>query len=149
MDAAPSTAGRWHHAIPILRVASLEASRAYYVNVLGFRVDWDAGGIASFSRDECCVFLCEGGQGHAGGWVWLGVGDVQVLWRELAARGALIRNPPTNYFWALEMQVTDPDGNVLRIGSDPLPGVPFGEFLDMHGQRWPTASATDDEGAHD
>jgi hypothetical protein len=27
--------------------------------------------------------------------------------------------PPTNFPWALEMQVKDPDGNVLRIGSEP------------------------------
>jgi hypothetical protein len=38
--------------------------------------------------------------------------------------------------WALEMQVEDLDGNVLRIGSDPRPGEPDGEWLDMHGRRW-------------
>ena len=27
--------------------------------------------------------------------------------------------PPTTFPWALEMQIEDPDGNVLRIGSDP------------------------------
>jgi hypothetical protein len=30
-----------------------------------------------------------------------------------------IRLPPTSYAWALEMQIEDPDGNVLRIGSEP------------------------------
>ncbi len=34
-------------------------------------------------------------------------------------RGVGIRLPPTNYSWALEMQVEDPDGNVLRLGSEP------------------------------
>lgn len=28
-------------------------------------------------------------------------------------------DPPTSYSWALEFQVEDPDGNVLRFGSDP------------------------------
>jgi hypothetical protein len=27
--------------------------------------------------------------------------------------------PPTRYTWALKMQIEDPDGNVLRMGSDP------------------------------
>ena len=34
-------------------------------------------------------------------------------------RGAPIRLPPTNFSWALEIQVEDPDGNVLRFGSEP------------------------------
>ena len=34
------------------------------------------------------------------------------------------------------MQVEDPDGNVLRIGSDPKKDVPVGEWLDMRGRRW-------------
>ena len=42
----------------------------------------------------------------------------------------------TNYEWAYEMQIADPDGNVLRIGSEPKPNEPFGEWLDMHGGRW-------------
>jgi catechol 2,3-dioxygenase-like lactoylglutathione lyase family enzyme len=131
-----SPGGRWHHAIPILRVASLSASDDYYVDVLGFKVDWNEGGIASLSRDDCCVFLTESEQGTPITWVWLGVSDVAALHDELRGRGARIRQPPTNHFWALEMQVEDLDGNVLRIGSDPLPGEPFGPFLDMHGRLW-------------
>jgi hypothetical protein len=34
------------------------------------------------------------------------------------------------------MQVEDLDGNVLRFGSEPRPGEPDGEWLDMHGRRW-------------
>jgi hypothetical protein len=34
------------------------------------------------------------------------------------------------------MQIEDFDGNVLRIGSDPRPGEPGGEWLDMYGRRW-------------
>jgi hypothetical protein len=37
---------------------------------------------------------------------------------------------------ALEMQVEDLDGNVLRLGSDPRAGEPEGEWLDTHGHRW-------------
>jgi len=27
--------------------------------------------------------------------------------------------PPQNYSWAYEFRVEDPDGNVLRVGSEP------------------------------
>src|SRR5205085_2150333 len=55
---------------------------------------------------------------------------------ELRAKGAKIRHPPTNYSWAGEMQVEDPDGNVLRLGSDRKEGLPHGPWYDMHGVRW-------------
>jgi len=48
---------------------------------------------------------------------------------------AKLRHAPTNYQWALEMQVEDLDGNVLRR-SDPKKDEPVGEWLDMNGNRW-------------
>ena len=45
--------------------------------------------------------------------------DVEKLHDDYKARGIKIRLPPTSYAWALEMQIEDPDGNVLRIGSEP------------------------------
>src|SRR5688572_27559934 len=105
---------------PILRVANLAASLTYYVDVLGFKIDWhDPGVIASVSRDHVSIFLCEGDQGHAGAWVWIGVSDLDALHTDIQQLGAIIRVPPTNYPWALEMHVEDPDGNVLRFGSEP------------------------------
>jgi catechol 2,3-dioxygenase-like lactoylglutathione lyase family enzyme len=127
----------WGAAAPIFRVADLAASVDYYVNVLGFTVDWnDPGTIASVSRDRCGIFLAEGDQGHAGGWAWVGVADVDVLYRELVARGARVRHPPQNYPWACEMQIADLDGNVLRLGSDAKPDQPVGTWRDMQGQIW-------------
>jgi predicted lactoylglutathione lyase len=122
---------------PIFPVANLEASVDHYVNVLGFKLDWQAPRIlASVSRDRCCIFLCEGDQGHPGTWVWIGLGDIEPLCKELLAKGAKLRHPPTNYEWAYEMQIEDPDGNVLRFGSDPKPDQPIGEWLDMNGVAW-------------
>lgn len=126
----------WGGPIPVFRVASAAASRNYYVNVLGFKVNWEYPDFISVSRDRCTVFLCEGDQGHPGVWVWIGVEDCAALHEELRAKGAKIRHPPTNYPWALEMQIEDPDGHVLRLGSDSIKGEPEGEWLDMHGQRW-------------
>lgn len=121
---------------PILRVENLQASLAYYVDILGFKVDWQEPGImASVSRGRGGVMLCEGDQGHPGGWVWIGVSDADQLFAEYSAMGAKVRQPPTNFPWACEMQVLDPDGNVLRMGSDSK-REPFGTWRDMTGQVW-------------
>ena len=126
---------------PVLRVSSVEASLDYYTRALGFRVnflypDSQAPDFASISRGHCCLFLCAGDQGNPGSWVWIDGVDVEKVYEEFRTSGAKIRNPPTNYEWALEMQVEDFDGNVLRIGSDPKKDQPIGDWLDMHGVRW-------------
>ena len=61
-----------------------------------------------------------GGQGQPGTWVWIGVEDVMPLHGEYVASGATILQGPTNYSWALEFRVEDPDGHVLRFGSESL-----------------------------
>ena len=51
--------------------------------------------------------------------MWLGVEDVEALHEEYLQSGATILHPPESHSWAYEMKVTDPDGHVLRFGSDP------------------------------
>jgi len=121
---------------PVLRVRDVAASRDYYVGCLGFQVNFEAADFISVSRGKCCLFLCEGDQGNPGSWVWIDGKDVDALYEEYKSSGAKIRHPPTNYSWALEMQVEDLDGNILRLGSDPRDGEPDGEWLDMYGRRW-------------
>lgn len=112
----------FHHASPILRVHDLEASIGYFCNTLGFSLDWqDPTQFASVSRGDANLMLSVGDQGNPPAWVWIGVGDTQALRDEYAAKGARIRMEPTNFPWALEMHVEDLDGNVLRLGSEPLP----------------------------
>ena len=64
--------------------------------------------------------MCRGtGREFSAAAVRVGVADAEKLHAEWAARGVKILPPPTNYPWALEMQGEDPDGNVLRLGSEP------------------------------
>jgi catechol 2,3-dioxygenase-like lactoylglutathione lyase family enzyme len=68
--------------VPILSVKHLPASVRYYTDVLGFRLDWgggDGSGMASVSRDGHAIMLCQGEQGQAGTWIWIGVEDVESL----------------------------------------------------------------------
>ena len=105
---------------PILRVENMQASLRFYVDLLGFQnAPWGSDDFTSVTRDRAGIYLCRGGQGRGGAWVWVGVEDAEKLHEELKARGVTIRLPPTNFPWALEMQIEDPDGNVLRLGSDP------------------------------
>jgi predicted enzyme related to lactoylglutathione lyase len=117
---------RFEHAEPILRVASVANSVGYYVDVLGFtNAEWGGDEFTRVSRDDAGIYLSEGTQGQAGTWVWIGVDDVAALYDEFVASGAAILEPPTNHSWAYEMKVVDPDGHVLRFGSDPRDDLPF------------------------
>ena len=113
--------------IPILNVKNFLASIDYYVNVLGFKKDWDWGDPPDFgcvSRDDYSIMLCEDGQGHPGTWLWMGVEDADEFYKEYRASGAIIRDEPVNYPWAYELRVEDLDGHVLRIGSGPKEDEP-------------------------
>lgn len=122
---------------PILRVSDLTAAVDYYTRILGFEAEWVEREImACVKRGRVRIFLVDGDQGNPGAWLYVGVEDADALHDEYRKSGAKIRNAPTNYSWAYEMQVEDLDGNVLRIGSDPKDDVPFGDWLDMRSVRW-------------
>jgi predicted lactoylglutathione lyase len=107
---------------PILRVNSVAASIRFYVDVLGFKVNWggeDDSTFASISCDGRSIMLAQGEQGQPGTWMWIGVEDIEPLFAEYKAKGVKFREPPTNYPWAYEMKIEDPDGHVLRFGSEP------------------------------
>jgi len=105
---------------PILRVADMQASLRFYVGQLGFvNASWGDDDFTMITRDRAAIYLCRGGQGRGAASIWIGVSDAEKLHAELVERGVAIRMPPTPQPWALELQLEDPDGNVLRIGSDP------------------------------
>jgi catechol 2,3-dioxygenase-like lactoylglutathione lyase family enzyme len=124
-------------AIPVLHVKDMQASISYYRDVLGFELRWGSGeGFACVVRDKCTLFLTRDKQSQPRMWVWVGVEDVRALHAEYVTSGARVRNPPNNFEWALEMQVEDVDGNVLRIGSDPEKDEPLGIWRDADGVLW-------------
>lgn len=116
---ADKTRVRFECIEPILCVRDIAASLTFY-EVLGFEnASWGNQEFTHVSRDGVGIYLSRNGQGQPGAWVWIGVEDVQKLHEQYKARGIPILLPPTNYPWALEMQIQDPDGNVLRMGSEP------------------------------
>lgn len=111
---------RFEHADPILNVADLARSVRYYVDILGFtNAEWGGDDFTCVTRDGASIYLSENDQGQPGTWVWIGVEDVEALYDEYCRSGATILRAPENFPWAREMRVGDPDGHVLRLGSEP------------------------------
>ena len=114
---------------PILSVKDMNASRPFYKDILGFEeADWGTDDFTSMNRDNSGIYLCRGGQGNPGTWLWIGFdGDIFQLHDQLKAKGVTIKQPPVNYSWALEMHIEDPDGHILRFGTDPDYNKPFSD----------------------
>jgi catechol 2,3-dioxygenase-like lactoylglutathione lyase family enzyme len=128
--------------VPILNVKNFAVSMDYYVSKLGFTKKWDWGAPPVFgcvTRGKVGIFLCEGAQGQAGTWMSIFTEDVDALHEEYKKSGAIIRLDPTNMPWGTrEMNVEDPDGHRLRMGSDatgPADEDGMKRFSEMEQQR--------------
>jgi predicted enzyme related to lactoylglutathione lyase len=106
---------------PIFRVENMKTAVDFYVDKLGFRnAEWAMEDFTSVNRDKAGIYLCLAKQGRGGAWAWIGVEDAGELHQQYEAKGVKIVMPPTNYPWAYEFHAEDPDGNILRFGSEPL-----------------------------
>lgn len=114
---------------PILNVQDIPRSVGFYTRVLGFsNADWGTDQFTLIHRDKTGIYLCQNGQGSSGTWVWIGFdGNIFTLHQTLQANNVRIKLPPTNFSWAYEMQVEDPDGHILRFGTDPSDNEPFAD----------------------
>jgi catechol 2,3-dioxygenase-like lactoylglutathione lyase family enzyme len=109
--------------IPTLRITDETATRAFYVDGLGFSVDWSHRFEPQFpvllqvSRDGMTFYLSQHVMDCAvGGLIHLFVDRVDDWYGELQRKGVAIEMPPTDQPWGLrEMHLLDPDGNRLRI----------------------------------
>lgn len=117
-DKAPSTV---ECTIPILPVADLAASVAFYRNTLGFTLDWGdvhAGGVCSVSRDGRPIMLMKQTPPVPPAWVWIGLEDESLI-EQCRSNGVQVVQEPQNRAWAYEMKIADLDGNVLWLGTEP------------------------------
>ncbi|HEV8245363.1 MAG TPA: bleomycin resistance family protein [Polyangiaceae bacterium] len=115
------------HIAPILYASDFARTLSYFVDQLGFRKLWDWGeppGFGAVARDKIEIFLCQGGQGAPGTWLSVFVEDVDALYEEFRAKGAVIPAPPKDEPWGMrEMHVECPDGHILRFGHG-IPSAP-------------------------
>lgn len=112
--------------IPQLRITNAERSLAFYVDSLGFKVDWQhqfESGYPLFfqiTRDGQTIFLSEhSGDCEVGGAIYFRVPDARACYEEFLQRGVTTTKAPENTPWGTcEFLLTDPDGNKLRFAND-------------------------------
>jgi catechol 2,3-dioxygenase-like lactoylglutathione lyase family enzyme len=109
--------------MPTLRMTDYAKSKQFYVEGLGFQIDWehrfqpDLPVFVQVSRDGLAFFLTEHrGDCPTGGLVHLYVPDVDAWFSEFQQKGIRIQEPPDEYLQGLRsMTILDPDGNKLHI----------------------------------
>ena len=115
--------------MPTLRITDYARGKAFYVDSLGFQIEWEhrfEPGFPVFmqvSRDGMSFFLTEHtGDCPVGGLLHLYVPDVDAWYAEWIGKGVKIAEAPNESLPGLrDMTVIDPDGNKLRICTR-LPG---------------------------
>ncbi|HXW61344.1 MAG TPA: VOC family protein [Candidatus Acidoferrales bacterium] len=123
---------RFPAAVPEIPADNVDKTVAYYVDTLGFTLDWgdNLGGIAGVSRGNCRLFITNRAfresYGNTGPILfWLNLeskAEVDELFAEWKAKRAKIVSEPGDKPWKLrEFMATDLDGNLIRV------------FYDFHG----------------
>ena len=110
---------------PQFRTTDARRSIPFYVDGLGFKIDWEhrfEPGFPPFmqlTRAGQSIFLTEhAGDCQVGGAAYFVVPDVDACYQEFVARGVVPTEPPADTpGLPREMVVTDPDGNRLRFAT--------------------------------
>ena len=111
--------------VPIFRIFSLEKAREFYLDFLGFKVDWefrftnDAPVYMQVSRDGLAFHLSEHhGDCTPGALAYVYVRGVEELHRELNDKNYRHNHPglQTQEWGMIEMTVTDPFNNRITFG---------------------------------
>ncbi|MEM9709478.1 MAG: VOC family protein [Pseudomonadota bacterium] len=112
--------------IPVLRVADYPRAKAFWTGALGFETIEEAGepktGFGIFWRDKARVFLTawDGSEASYGGWrAYFHTDDLGGIADALSQAGAIFKGPTRTEYDMDEIEVTDPDGNVVCFGQDP------------------------------
>lgn len=116
--------------IPILRTFPGEEARRFYVDFLGFTVDWEhrfGAGMPLYqqvSNEDCVLHLSEHhGDATPGSAVRVEISDVRRLQRELAASPVYpLRIGLEKQAWGDDLTVPDPFGNRITFHT-PRPGT--------------------------
>jgi uncharacterized glyoxalase superfamily protein PhnB len=110
---------------PQLRMTDWKRSSAFYVDGLGFAVDWEHRFepgfpvFAQLTREGLSIFLTEhAGDCQTGGAAYFVVDDVDDFYCKISGRGVVPAEPPEDSPWnTREMMLIDPDGNRLRFAN--------------------------------
>ena len=110
-------------AIPVIRIFDLEKAQQFYLDYLGFSVDWEHRHEEDFptymqiSRSGCVLHLSEHhGDATPGSTCFVPITGAMALHQELGDRRYRNIKPSLEAMpWGLQITVTDPFGNRLRF----------------------------------
>ena len=104
---------------PVLHVADVEATAAFYRDVLGFTWDFGDAAYAVVWRENSAIHFSQGSGAPASVHLFLWVRDVDAIHDEVVARGAEVVTPLGDRPYGLrEFAVRDPNGVDLVFGQD-------------------------------
>ena len=112
--------------VPIFRIFSVDKAREFYLDWLGCTLDWehrfepDLPLYMQVSRGGLVLHLSEHhGDATPGAAVYIEIGDVDALHRELSGRRYTYLRPAVEETpWGMrQMRLTDPFGNRLNLNS--------------------------------
>lgn len=120
---------QFERTIPILRIFSAEKAKEFYLEFLGFRVDWEhrfeptAPLYMQISCDGFVLHLSEHyGDGCPGAVIFLEMTGLEEFHREITAKDYRYMRPGIeNRDWGRELTVTDPFGNRIRFSEPTAP----------------------------
>ena len=108
--------------VPALRITNYERSKTFYLDQLGFILEWEHRFEPKFpvfmsvALDGMRLYLTEhSGDCQVGGLVHFVVSDVDALHGTFKKRQVPITEAPNNDLGFRNMTITDPDGNQLRF----------------------------------
>jgi uncharacterized glyoxalase superfamily protein PhnB len=110
--------------IPIFRIFNVEKAKEFYVDFLGFHVEWEhhfeegTPAYLQVSRDGLVLHLSEHhGDCCPGSTVFVWMTDIDEFHREITSRGYKYLRPgiETTFYGAKCLQVIDPFGNRIRF----------------------------------
>jgi predicted enzyme related to lactoylglutathione lyase len=106
-------------------VADQRASSKWYAGLLGVEPTPYEGPYFKFD-EHAYLILAPGrpGTGRGGTGIWFEVEDVDVAYRELAAKGYIFNEPPFDIPPGRLVTLNDPDGNIIGFIDNTKGGMP-------------------------
>jgi catechol 2,3-dioxygenase-like lactoylglutathione lyase family enzyme len=117
--------------IPLLRIFSVDKAKEFYVEFLGFTVDWEhhfddnAPAYMQLSRDGLVLHLTEHhGDCCPGSTAFVWMTGIDEFHREITSKNYKYLRPgiETTFYDARCVEVIDPFGNRIRFNEDLKPG---------------------------
>ena len=105
-----------HLSLPVI---NLERSRAWYVESLGLKIEFEMAErrTAALNDGEGFAIFLQEAAGAAGNGValWFQVDDVDAAYAQWTARGVKFAHEPRKNFWGYGPELADPDGYLFRL----------------------------------